>query len=219
MSLITEVRTLLDEANGGVFFLDQQVYDALNEAQLEMLTGDKVRLETATLTVGVGDSTVSIPTNIMVPKWIEDNTKKYYPTTHTKLEQYSRSWRKHAPAKPEFFILRDFRALDIWPVSNGTYTYTMFGTDWGTEINASNSDLDHDPSEPLRQSIVYRAAAGLMELTQPQWSAIMMKEAEDYASRHARQLRNSFSHNTTTLRPGNKASSANSGIIKFGRGL
>jgi hypothetical protein len=215
MSVITDIRTLLDERSSAVFWTDQHIYDAANQAQLDIYASLKAQQGSAVMSLNSGQDIVSIPPTIMIPQYIEFNNKTYFPTTHAKLEQWNRAWRGEALAQPKWFVLWDWEHFRVWPRPDQGYDFTLWGVTWPSEFSASNESITAD--RVLQAAIAFRAASYLLELTQPLLAAEMARESAEYETRYKTRLRNRQSHRPTALKPGTAFTAAQSGVISLGR--
>ena len=214
MSLVTDVRLLLNETST-IFWPDQQVYDSLNQAQLQLYTFSQPLLTSVSMTVSAGQALIAIPSTIMIPKYLLYNNRKYFLTTQAKLEQYNNKWLETATGFPRHFILLDAFYLRPYPRSDAGYIFTMYGVPWPTEITASV--LDITAPRNLKQAITHKAAALLFSHTRPDLTDAMNKETEEFLMRYRTQQRNQHSHNINRIRPGNRLTTAQRGTIKVGQ--
>lgn len=202
MSLYSELQTLIDETSGPVFWLDAQLIDALNISELETLTWlHGFALASTTLAISSGADIIPWDTTtIMIPQYIIDtNNNKLFITDHAQLQDYQTNWMNMTPSQPKFVIRWDATYLRVFPKSNNTYTYTLYGVPWPSEITGSNIDPNYDLL--VRKAIIHRAASRLLEFTQPEFSDVYESQAVEFEQRYARQLRNSGGNNTWRLAP------------------
>ncbi len=98
MSVVTDVQAIINDT--GVFWPTATVLTAINEAQLAVYAETKWALTTQTMTLGSNADIIPIPSNILLPKWIEGtNTnfqppmvKRFFPSTQRGLEHFLRTW-------------------------------------------------------------------------------------------------------------------------------
>lgn len=215
MDLVTEVRTLLNEATG-VWWTDAQVYDGLNAAIIEVWGSLKWKVGTSTYNVSVGNDIVAFSdTDIMIPQFFLYNNLKQFNSNQTQLEDWSRRWKNEPPARPKWFVLWDASHFRVFPSPDASYTFTLWGVPWPTEINAGNTDLTLDAQ--ARKAIVFRAVAHLLELTQPQLADTYMQQSVYNERRQGEQQRTQLGVNTWRLAPGVGWEIAQSGNIRLGR--
>jgi hypothetical protein len=218
VTIIEEVKTAIGEENESIFWTAEHIYDALNEAHIEMNATLKNSIITVPWVVEAGDDLVEIPTEIMIPKQIEDTSRTFFITTPAKLEQESLGWRGTPAGVPGWFVLWDAFRIRVWPRADNDYQYNMVGIPWKTEFSGSYDDISTD--HQLRKSLVCRAASNLMESTQPPLAASLLQQALSYEDAYRSGLRNSQPHNIRRLLPGpNKMNSAKTGVIKLGKGF
>jgi hypothetical protein len=163
----------------------------------------------------IGQSLIAIPSTIMIPKYLLYNNRKYFITTHAKLEQYDNKWLTTPTAFPIHWLLRDAFYLRPYPRPDQEYIFTMWGVPWPTEVTASV--LDITAPRNLKQAIAHKAAALLFEHTRPDLTDVMTKESEEFLMRYRTQLRNQHSHNISRIRPGNRLSTAQRGTVRIGQ--
>lgn len=218
MNLLQDIQLQVDETGGPVFWVIEQLYDAANAAQLEVWLNLKDWQQTSTnIILSSGNDIVALPsTTVMIPQYIVYSGVKIFPTTMAQLQDWSNNWMNETPGRPNWCVLWDERHIRVWPKSNSTYTFTLFGVPWPTEI----TDGTHDISgiDPLvRRAIVARAAAKLLETVQPQLADAKTLEAVEFEKRYARQQRNTFGDNIGRLRPTTAWDQAQFGDIRTGK--
>lgn len=223
MSLFSEVTEQLDQTSlnfGSAFWVDQQILDAINWALLDTWSHIKWVYTSTTTVVSSGADITALPsTNVMIPQYIINTASvKVFNTTHDMLQDWNANWKNQPVAEPHWTVLWDEKHVRVWPQSNGTYTWTLYGVPWPTEVTATNGSTDPVPLDPLiRHAIIHRAVAFLLEHTQPQLADINSAEAEDNERRYARQVRNAQGANTLRLRPSVGWVGAQFGDIRIGR--
>lgn len=218
MSLITDIQLQVDETGGPVFWVIEQLYDAANAAQLEVWANLKDWQQTSTpITLASGNDIVALPnTIIMIPQFIVYSGVKIFPTTHALLQDWSNNWKNETPTRPNWIVLWDESHIRVWPRANAAYTLTLYGVPWPTEITDGVHDIAN-VDVLVRRAIVLRAAAKLLETTQPELADAKAVEALEFEKRYARQQRNVFGDNISRLRPKTAWDLANNGDIKTGR--
>jgi len=218
MSLLTDVQMQLDESQGPVFWVIEQLYDAINEAQFELYTTLKDwQRVSAVLAVGTGQDLISLPnTSIMIPQFVVYNGIKIFPTTTALLQDWQNNWKNEGLARPNWMVLWDADHLRLFPRSDASYNFNVWGTPWPTQIQDGTHDITGiDPL--VKKALVLRAAALLLEETQPALADAKVVEAYEFEHRFARQQRNSQGSNITRLRPGVAWDVAQQGDIIVGR--
>ncbi len=224
MSLLIDLQIEIDETAGPTFYVIDQVYDALNQAQLEVWSNLKQwQLTSATMAIAPGTAITTLPlTSVMIPQYVIYVTQgvKIFPTTYAMLQDWQSGWMNEPPARPNWMVLWDAEHLRWFPPPDITYNFVLYGTPWPTEVTAATIDAGTDPltADPLvGQAIVKRAAAILLEDSQPVLADLKIQEAMDYETRYARQQRNAQGANTLRLRPGVAWDVAQQGDINVGR--
>lgn len=203
MSLLTEVQQLVDETSGPVFWVIEQVYDALNTAiEDTWLNVKQWNYMTTPFVISSGADLVALATtSIMIPQYILDTaSNKIFPTTHAMLEDWSANWHNTTAARPAWIVVWDAFTLRVFPRADAAYTYTVCGVPWPTEISGTSTDITCDPL--IKQAIIHRGAANLLELTQPDLADHHEGLALEFERLFARQVRNQGGHNTLRLAPG-----------------
>lgn len=205
MSIVTQIRLILNDT--GTFWPDPVVYDAVNEAQWQVWAETRWSLTTATMTTSAGADIVSIPSTILIPRWIEGTNTNYnppvvkriFPSTHRNLESFLRTWRSQEPGQPEFMVLWDATHLRLFPRPSDTRTWTIFGVGYPVEVTTVLQDLVGPNS--YQDGILYLAASILFEPTRPDLADMYYKEAVSHILSFKKLIRNNQSHNIRTLRP------------------
>ena len=216
MSIVTDVRVWLG-GTATTFWSDAHVVDALNEVQFELQSEVKGAFwVVGTLTLTANDDLVMIPSNVMIPKAILGTAGKYFPTTQAKLEQECREWRGRTPGRPTHFVVWDAFTLRVYPRPDTTYLFEVEGVPWPT-TELTTAVLDLTASEDWKRILALRAAAQLLEFTQPQLSDAYEREAQELLSDYKVSLRNRQGHNIRRLRPGTLFTRAQSGNLTVGR--
>lgn len=215
MSVVTEVQTLLDDS--GVFWLAQHVYDASNEAQLYVWEELRHDITTQTLTVSASTTLVTLPTSIYIPQRIIRAQFEWFPTTYLELERDSRLWRSVNPSTPVWFVNWDAEHLRPYPLASAEIEFTIEGVSYpGTEITTGTEDIS--AIRPVKQAVIWRAAAILSQNTRPQLAASLAAAAEDYLSQAREHYhKDTGRHNIKRLRPGTIWTHAHQGVINSGR--
>ncbi len=218
MSLVTDVQQLVDESGGAVWWTAQQVYDAINEALLEDWAILKPQAGTATLTITAGSDILAFDrTTIMLPQYFiyPSLNVKIFPTIHDELENWSRRWRGQSQARPQWAVLWDANHFRFWPQADATYQYVLWGVPWPPEIGTATQDASLEIFQ--RKAVVLRAAASLLDLTQPDLADAYRGEADQHAKRAIEEVRQQFDANVDRIRPGTGWSIAQFGRISLGR--
>lgn len=217
-NILQDVQLQVDETGGPVFWVIEQLYDAINAAQLEVWMNLKDWQQTSTnITLSSGNDIISWPvTQIMIPQYIIYNGVKVFPTTLAQLQDWANNWKSSNPTRPNWYLLWDAKHIRLYPKSDATYTFQLFGVPWPTEVTDGVHDIT-GIDVLVHRAIVLRAAAKLLEITQPDLADAKMLEAMEFEKRYARQQRNSFGDNIARLRPTTAWDQANFGDIRVGR--
>ena len=234
--------TIIDDPTAGdIFFPSQQLYDAANDAIIDFWENAArqdvpIGLATSTLTVGSATDVYAFDnTVIMVPTYVtlntfigtgnagEDLNQRYFISDRTKLEQYARNWRNNQQAQPKWFILWDAFHLRTFPTPDKTYTFTLYGVPWTTEMGTGTEDIAVD--QILRLALAYQTAATILEATRPEVADLYNQNAAEMLERYRIRLRNQQTNNIRRMKPlvtpGYKTDvgSAQKGVIKVGNRL
>jgi len=190
MSLVSDVRTLLDETSGGTFWTDDHVYDAINQELLRAYFKERgARITSADMNCWTGNEFAALPQTIAIPRYITYAGKEYWPSSYEELERYEQKWMGATAGQPKAFIVWDHRFFRVWPEPDADYTVQVWGIPWPTEIGASVQDI----SEPriFKEMVALRAAANLLRSTMPQLSIAYQNEAKRLEHVWKRHVRNS----------------------------
>lgn len=212
MSLLTDLQLQVDEVAGPIFFPVDQLLDALNSAQLDL---SNWTLSSSTLAISSGADIVSLPTDLMIPKYITYNNIKIFPTTQALLQDWSNYWRTDAPSRPNWMVLFDWQHIRLYPRSNNTYNFNVYGIPWPVEVTQASPDISADVMQ--KRAVVAVAASKLFEETQPQLADAKYAEGKEWEARYCRQQRNLFGDNIGRMRPGNAWDISQFGNIPNGR--
>lgn len=217
MSLISDVQIQINESGGAIWWTLPQVVDAINVALLDTWGLIRYAIATSTITTTASNALVGFDSGtIMIPQWIQNNNLKLFPTTYAMLEDWNHNWLNETPATPQWYVQWDAQNIRLWPPPDSTYTFIMYGTPWPPLVSVGSPDISGlDPH--LRNVIIHRATAYLLEETQPQLADGYYAEAEEHQKRFWRQIRNMGGDNTLRLMPGKGWVLARSGDVKLGR--
>ncbi len=213
MSLVSDTRLLLSESSA-VFWPDQQIYDALNKAQLEVYRTTKPLGIQAQMPTMTGQALIKLPPSIMIPKYLMIGGKIYFFTTHTQLEQHNPKWLETSTGFPKHWVIVDAFYVRPYPRPDDDYNVIVWGAPWPTEITASVQDIS--AHRELKNAIIFRAASSLFEYTRPDLAEAYTLTSEEHLDRYKTQLRNNHPHNIQRLAPGSRLAMAQRGQIKLG---
>lgn len=201
MGLVAEVRKLLGETSG-VFWTDPQIRDAINEAQVCVYAEHPRVFETST-TLGVpADSDfVSLPSGIMLPRYITSTSGDAYYTfaSAADLEEYGKGWMDVSTGDPKVFVMWSTELLRIWPRPSTHKNFTLVGTPWPTACTGTV-----DPSLPwlVEDAVVSYATSVLFAPTRIDLAQIHMQEYSESMRDYMVQWRRAHPHAITRLAPG-----------------
>jgi hypothetical protein len=218
--IVSIVQTELNETGAGIFWPVQQVYDAINDAQLEQESIAYLPMVTTTLTITASADLMAWPNTVMMwPHYIEYNGRKLWVIKHADLERYDRNWRSTTPDQPRFFVLWDETRLRPYPLADVNYVMNVWGPGWGTEIGISGTTTTTDFVVPalLKHAIGMRASARLFASNRPDLSQVHFKEAEEYEARYRMQWRRQQGDNIKRLRPGTAFTHSQGGNIRIAK--
>lgn len=217
LGLVDLVQTTINESGAGVFWPVQTVYDAINDAVLEMVPISFFPTTSTTLVVTTNNDIVALPTTVIVwPQYFEYGGQTYFPTSQAQLERYDRNWRNASQSQPRFFVLFGESSVRVFPRPDKSYTFNVWGPAWPTEITSTSTDITTLP-DILRQALAYRACSRLFQYSRPDLGEAYMKEAEEAEMLWRKTFRRFQSHNIKRLRPGTGFTAAQSGSIRIGR--
>ncbi len=212
MSAISDIQTIINDV--GVFWPEQFIWDAVNEAQLAVFAEVKWSLTSGTMLLGSGVDIVEIPPNVLIPKWIEGTNnlfsppvvKRFFPTTQRQLETFLRTWRGDNVGQPVVFSLWDATHWRVFPRPDGSgsgpdgrYPFTVWGVGFPSEVDATNTTVVGDAT--YRYAVYDYTCALLLEATRPDLADMYLAQASEHILNLRKRLRNQQSHNIRTLKP------------------
>lgn len=212
MSIVTQVQNILNDTN--VFWPNQTLFDAINEAQLNVYMETKWAISSATFTLSSNTDVFTYPSSILLPRWIEGTNsnfqppvvKRFFITTHRNLENFLRTWKSNNLGQPVYFVTWDATHLRCFPRPDnlgtgpgGVYQFTLYGLGFPTEISDTVSNLV-GPANYV-QAVQNLACAILFEPTRPDLADMYRSLAEDQILAFKKRLRNNMSHNIRQLKP------------------
>jgi hypothetical protein len=210
MSAVTDVQIILNDQ--GVFWPTQRVLDAINEAQWDCWVRTKWNWTSASLTLTPGTDLIRLPSNIVIPKFVEDNGLRYFNSTQRELETFHRTWKLDQPAQPMWFITWDAFHIRVYPEPDQVYpNYKLWGLGYPTEILDTATSLSGDSN--YVQAVEHLAAGILFDATRPDLADYQRADAEGHLNTYKRNLRNQQSHNIRRLRPGRRFDIQQSGRV------
>ncbi len=217
--IITTVQTIINETGPGVFWPIQEVYDAINDAQLEKESIGYYPIGSATITFTASTSLIPWPNTILMwPHYLEYLGDQYFIITHAELERYDRNWRNTTLAQPMFFVLWDESTLLPYPVPDQNYVFNIWGPAWGTEITSTSTDFVAT-NALLKQCIAFKAAAILFQCSRPDLAEQYIKESDEYEAKFRIQWRRQQGDNIKRLLPYTAYTHAQAGNIRIGKRL
>src|SRR5665213_172322 len=167
-TIIQDVQLQIDETGGPVFWVIDQLYDAVNAAQLEtwMTLKDWQRIGVPITLVANADLFSISGLGSMIPQFIVYNGIKIFITTTAQLQDWQNNWKSELPSQPNWALLWDESHLRFYPPPDIAYAMTLYGVPWPTEVGDDAQDITGiDPL--VRRAIVLRAASKLLATTQP----------------------------------------------------
>lgn len=220
MSVISEVREILDES--GVFYVDQQVFDLANLAQMELWADLRHDVVVATATVTANQTFLNIRSgisaNMMIPQRVTDGNVEWFVTTHEELEREDRKWRTLTQGKTKWFVVWDAENLRLVPRPDQTYTYEFWGVRYPpTEI--ASGTLDITDRKAIKKALVFRTAALVVFGTRPDLAELWFRDSQEYLQRARKELRSLLSDRIWRVRPGKGDTWAHMGSRFVGKQL
>lgn len=197
MSLVSDVQDLLDDA--GVFWVDAQVYDACNNAMLELwpVLGHDWYRDTVIWTSS--QETADYAARMMVPKKLLGRGTWEEVASWNDLERTDRAWRNWDTGKTRYYISVDANTLLACPPSNETRFIRVEGIQYPQE-EISVSNLDISDVEPVKEAVMYYAAALVAFNVRGELAELWFRLADEMvqeAKRRVEALRNA----TTSIKP------------------
>lgn len=205
MSIVAQVQIVLNDT--GVFWPTATLLDAINEAQFQIYAETKWAITTGSLALSSNADIIALPTNILVPRWIEGTNsltspatvKRFFVSTQRNLEAFQRTWRGAGTGQPGYFVIWDATHLRVFPRPDATYHFTVFGIGFPTEITDALGDIA-GPALYV-QAVQNYTVALLLEATRPDLADMYMKIANDQILAVKKRLRKNLSHNIRQLVP------------------
>ncbi len=210
MGLITDVRRELGESSA-VFWSDQQIVDALNEAQVCLFAEyPHVMTTSTTLLIPSNVDFVTIPTSIMVPQYVlGTDGKQVNFSTKNDLENVSKSWWNVTTGKPKAFVIVQYNIIRVWPRADQAYSYTMVGIPWPTELTTSADTTTYPHFIEL--ALTMYAASVLFTPTRPELGQVYYSFYADAINKQLVQMRRTFGVNTRRIRPAGRLGASQRG--------
>jgi len=210
MSDFTDIQTLLNDQ--GVFWPAQFIFDAMNEAQWELWVRTKATWTSAPLTLSTSTNLYTIPSSIIIPRFVEDSNLRYYPSSARQLEAFHRTWMENGPGQPMYFLVWDAFHFRTYPTPDQNYTsYTLWGVGYPTEITSDSQSIVGDPS--YVNCLKSFTLAILFNATRPDLSDYNRQIGEGQLLSYKKHLRNYQSHNIRSLKFGKRHDLNQSGNI------
>ena len=214
MSNLSQVRSYINDANG-IFYVDSHVLDHMNDCHLYTWWDTSPQLTTATVTLTASQDLLTLPSTIMIPRYLEYNNRRYWVSSHSELEDYSINWKSEGVGLPKWLIIWDAERLRLFPRPDSAYVMQLVGVGWPTELTAIAPTVSLD--RQYQQILEHKSAASLLTFVRPDLSEIHNKEAAKYLNDYKIGIRNSQSHRLWKLRPGSNYNKAQQGNITIGR--
>lgn len=213
-SSLENIRTYINDPEG-VTYPDAHLFDAMNEALLDLHVDSKTILATATWTATTSADLIATPPTLMVPQSVIYDGKPYFFSTQAELERWSSNWRGTPLGQPRWFVRWSADYIRVWPRPDQTYVFKVIGVGWPTQLTPAASTVMSDAN--WRQAIEHKTAATLLTLARPDLAKIHYDEYEKARNSYNVEVRNHQSHRMRTLRPGTKYNNAQTGSIVTGR--
>lgn len=218
MTLLNQVKTIIDEPGASKFWPLQQVYDAINESSIEVLGSGQYEITTATITATASTTFITLPTSIMTPKFVLNTNNSEIPkTTFADLEREGPGWGTATGTAPIAFIDVDINTIQIYPIVGSAVEYRIVGVPYPTEVTLGVEDFTQEENFALVAK--FYAGSILMDATRPDLSEAYRLEGEQLMPMALRQWRNQQSHKIATLRIGNEVDARRRGSMDIIRSL
>lgn len=215
--VVATVQNIMNESGAGVFWPVQQVFDAINDAQLEKEALAYYPIVQSTVSFTQGADLVPWPNTVLqYPQYLEFGGRPYWIITQAELERYDRNWRNETQNQPSFFVLWDEQHIRPYPLADQTYVFNIWGPGWGTEITSATTDFTAT-NALFKLAIAFKAAAILFQYSRSDLAAAYVKESDYYYARFRIQWRRQQGDNIKRLRPGTAFTHAQAGNIRIGK--
>jgi hypothetical protein len=219
MTLLTQVRLIIDEPSGPKFWPNQQIYDAINESSIEVLGSGQFELTTATMTATASASYAMLPTTIMIPKFILSTGtegRELPKTTYAALEQESLYWGTATGTEHIAFVEYDYESVRLFPIVGTAIVYRVIGVPYPTEVAVGVEDMG--TNDMVSDAVKFLAGSCLMEATRPDVSEALRVEGGEHLQEAMRHKRNNQTHNLWQLQPAGRINARRSGDMSVIRG-
>ncbi len=219
MTLLAQVRLIIDEPSAAKFWPNQQLYDAVNEASIEVLGSGQFQLTTATMTVTASAQYATLPTTIMVPKFILSTGtqgRELPKTTYANMEQDSPQWGTATGTEHIAFLEYDVETIQIYPIVGSAVVYHVLGIPYPTEIGLGVEDMSTDGS--IIDAVRMWAGSVLMEATRPDVSEALRMEGAENLQDAMKHKRNNQDHRIWQIQPAGRMNARRFGDLNVIRG-
>jgi hypothetical protein len=207
VDVVAELKALLDESGGSVFWTSTHLLNALNQALMDIDTDLKSRIVQTSLSLPTNADIVALPTTtILMPTRIFNEDGDIFPVKQIDIERYSSQWKQAHHERPKWFTLWDAEHIRVFPSPDQDYTFTIVGVGWPTEITLLAPTVENE--HPYIHALIFKAAATLVETTLPLAAQMYMQEYEEHMVEYRKNYRNRGDYPIYQLRPGNKLQSA-----------
>jgi hypothetical protein len=212
VTLLNQVRLIIDEPNGPKFWPNTQLYDAINEASIEVLGSGQFDMSTATITASANAVYLTLPTTIMIPKMLIGTDNVELPkTTYAALERDGIGWGTATGTSHVACVEFDCQTLQLYPIVNTPVVYRVVGIPYPTEITTGVEDIA--ANDIIVDAIRFYAGSVLFDATRPDISDTLRVEGLQTLQVAMRHKRNTQSHKIYHLSPAGDINARRSGEI------
>jgi hypothetical protein len=212
VTLLNQVRLIIDEPNGPKFWPNAQLYDAINESSIEVLGSGQFDLSTATITATANAVYITMPVGIMIPKLIINPTNECLPkTTYAAMERDGFGWGTATGTRHEAFVEFDCQTIQLYPIVPTPVVYRVVGVPYPNEITAGVEDLA--ANEIIADAVRFWAGSVLFDATRPDISDTLRAEGQQTLQVAMRHKRNTQSHKIYRLSPASDLNARRSGEL------
>jgi len=212
VTLLNQVRLIIDEPNGPKFWPNTQLYDAINEASIEVLGSGQFDVSTATITATASAVYVALPTTIMIPKMLLSTDNIELPkTTYAALERDSVGWGTATGTSHVACVEFDCQTLQLYPIVSTAVVYKVVGIPYPVEITTGVEDIV--ANDMVSDAVRFWAGSVLFDATRPDISDTLRMEGQEHLQVAMRHKRNTQSHKIYHLSPASAINARRSGEI------
>ena len=214
MTLLNQVRLIIDEPNAAKFWPNAQLYDAINESSIEVLGSGQFEVTTATVTATASAQFMTLPSTIMIPKFIlttGTQSRELPKTTYAEFERDSANWGTATGTEHIAFVEYDYSSVQLYPIVGSAIVYQVVGIPYPTEITTGTEDMS--TNDMISDAVRFWAGSVLMDATRPDLSDTFRMEGQEHLQIAMRHKRNNQGQRIYSLSPAGRIDARRSGDL------